>query len=98
MHARGSGAGDTEVASEAEAFQAIRRYLSYMPSSVWQAPPLAKSDDDPNRRDEELISAIPRDRRRSYDVRRILQSVFDRDSFFEIGPYYGRPLVAGLAP
>jgi len=97
IHARGSGAVDNEVASEAEAFQVIRRFLSYMPSSVWQAPPRAKTDDDPTRRDEELISAIPRDRRRSYDVRRILKSVFDRDSFFEIGYYYGRPLVAGLA-
>jgi len=97
IHARGSGAVDNEVASEVEAFQGIRRFLSYLPSSVWQAPPRARSDDDPKRRDEELISAIPRDRRRSYDVRRILQSVFDRDSFFEIGYYYGRPLVAGLA-
>src|SRR6202158_4272602 len=97
IHARGSGAVDNEVASEAEAFQAIRRFLSYMPSSVWQAPPRAKSDDDPCRRDEELISAIPRDRRRTYDVRRILHLVFDRESFFEIGYYYGRPLLAGLA-
>jgi acetyl-CoA carboxylase carboxyltransferase component len=97
IHARGSGAVDNEVASEAEAFQAIRGFLSYMPSSVWQAPPRAEPHDDPCRRDEELISAIPRDRRRSYDVRRILNSVFDRDSFFEIGYYYGRPLVAGLA-
>ena len=49
------------------------------------------------RRDDELISIIPRDRRRAYDVRRILNLVFDRDSFFEIGHYYGRPVVAGLA-
>jgi acetyl-CoA carboxylase carboxyltransferase component len=97
IHARGSGAVDNEVASEREAFQMIRQFLSYMPSSVWQSPPRAKPDDDPGRRDEELLSAIPRDRRRSYDVRRILKSVFDLDSFFEIGYYYGRPLVAGLA-
>jgi hypothetical protein len=44
-----------------------------------------------------LLSSIPRDRRRSYDVRRILGMIVDRDSFFEIGKYYGRPLVAGLA-
>jgi acetyl-CoA carboxylase carboxyltransferase component len=44
-----------------------------------------------------LISIIPRDRRRSYDVRRILRLVFDQESLFEIGHYYGRPVVAGLA-
>jgi acetyl-CoA carboxylase carboxyltransferase component len=97
IHTRGSGAVDNEAESEQEAFSMIRRFLSYMPSNVWQAPPRAESSDDPARREEELIGVIPRDRRRSYDVRRILKLVFDRDSFFEIGFYYGRPVVAGLA-
>ena len=97
VHSRGSGAVDNEVESEEEAFQTIRRFLSYLPSSVWQPPPRATPHDDSNRRDEELISIIPRERRRSYDVRRILNLIFDRDSFFEVGYYYGRPLVSGLA-
>ncbi|MBZ5601991.1 MAG: methylmalonyl-CoA carboxyltransferase [Acidobacteriia bacterium] len=97
IHARGSGAVDNEVETEAEAFAQIRKFLSYLPSSVWDIPPRAPVDDDPRRRDEELISIIPRDRRRSYDVRKILNLIADRDSFFEIGYYYGRPLVAGLA-
>ena len=97
IHSRGSGAVDYEVESEEEAFSTIRRFLSYLPSSVWQPPPRATPHDDPNRRDEELISIIPRERRRSYDVRQIMNLVFDRDSFFEIGYYYGRPLVSGLA-
>ncbi len=97
IHTRGSGAVDNEVATEEEAFAAIRRFLSYLPPSVWQTPPRVATDDDPGRREEDLISAIPRDRRRAYDVRRILNAVFDRDSFFEIGYYYGRPLATGLA-
>ena len=97
IHARGSGAVDNEVETEEEAFQTIRRFLSYLPSSVWQRPPRASPHDDSGRREEELISIIPRERRRSYDVRRILKLIFDRDSFFEIGFYYGRPLVSGLA-
>ena len=97
IHARGSGAVDNEVDGEDEAFDAIRRFLSYLPSNVWQIPPRAAPDDDPNRREEELISAIPRDRRRGYDVRRILNMIFDRESIFEIGYYYGRPLATGLA-
>jgi acetyl-CoA carboxylase carboxyltransferase component len=97
IHTRGSGAVDNEVDSEEEAFQAIRRFLSYLPSSVWQTPPRAIPADDANRREEELISIIPRDRRRAYDVRRILTMVFDQGSFFEMGFYYGRPFVTGLA-
>jgi acetyl-CoA carboxylase carboxyltransferase component len=97
IHARSSGVVDNEVANEQEAFAQIRRFLSYLPSNVWQLPPRAAADDDPQRREEELLSIVPRERRRSYDVRRILDLVLDRGSFFEIAPYYGRPLVAGLA-
>jgi len=101
IHARASGAVDNEVATEDEAFAEIRRFLSYLPSSVWQVPPRSINTDgggDPaDRSNDELISIVPRDRRRSYDVRRILQLVFDRDSFFEIGRWYGRPVAAGLA-
>ena len=97
IHARGSGAVDNEVDTEAEAFEQVRQFLSYLPSNVWQAPLRAAPADDAARRDEELLSAIPRDRRRSYDVRKILRHVVDRDSFFEIGRLYGKPLVVGLA-
>ena len=48
------------------------------------------SDDDPERRDEELISIVPRERRKVYDARKILRLVFDEGSVFEIGRYYGR--------
>lgn len=97
IHARGSGAVDNEVESEDEAFDQIRRFLSFLPSNVWQAPPRRESQDDPNRRNEELLSIIPRDRRRAYDVRRLIGMIVDIDSFFEIGRYYGQPLVIGLA-
>ncbi|MEO8028422.1 MAG: carboxyl transferase domain-containing protein [Bryobacteraceae bacterium] len=97
IHARGSGAVDNEVETEAEAFEQVKQFLSYLPSNVWQAPPRTEPRDDPARREEDLLSAIPRDRRRSYDVRKILRNVVDRDSFFEIGKLYGKPLVVGLA-
>jgi acetyl-CoA carboxylase carboxyltransferase component len=97
IHAHLSGVVDNEVSTEQEAFESIRRFLSYLPSNVYHAPPRQPSDDDPNRREEELLSAIPRDRRRSYDVRKILHHVVDRGSFFEIGVNYGQPLVTGLA-
>jgi acetyl-CoA carboxylase carboxyltransferase component len=97
IHAHGSGCVDNEVESEDEAFAQIRRFLSYLPQNVWQIPPRAKSQDDSKRREEELLSIIPRDRRRAYDVRHLLNLVLDRESFFEIGKFYGRPLVIGLA-
>jgi acetyl-CoA carboxylase carboxyltransferase component len=97
IHAHGSGVVDNEVESEAEAFAEIRQFLSYLPSNVWEAPPRAKSKDAAERREQALLSIIPRDRRRTYDVREMLDLILDRGSLFEIGHYYGRPIVTGLA-
>jgi acetyl-CoA carboxylase carboxyltransferase component len=97
IHAHGSGCVDNEVASEDDGFAEIRRFLSYLPSNVWQLPPRGAQTDAPQRREEKLLSSIPRDRRRAYDVRRVLNLVLDQDSFFELARYYGKPLVTGLA-
>jgi acetyl-CoA carboxylase carboxyltransferase component len=97
IHAHVSGAVDNEVETEAQAFEHIRRFLSYLPSSVWETPPIAASSDDPGRREEELLSIVPRDRRKVYSMRRILELVLDIDSFFEIARHFGPSLVTGLA-
>jgi acetyl-CoA carboxylase carboxyltransferase component len=97
IHARGSGAVDNEAESEDDALGQVRRFLSHLPDSVWQAPPRAEPADDPERREGGLLSIVPRERRRVYDMRRILAWVLDRDSVFEIGRRFGRPLVTALA-
>jgi acetyl-CoA carboxylase carboxyltransferase component len=91
------GGVDNVVDSEDEAFAQIRRFLSYLPQNAWQMPARATPADDPNRRDEALISLVPRNRRRGYDPRKMIAHVVDRDSFFEIAPTYGPSLVTGLA-
>ena len=54
-------------------------------------------DDDPERRDPALLDAIPRERRKVYKVRSIIEAVVDRGSFLEIGRGWGRSAVTGLA-
>jgi acetyl-CoA carboxylase carboxyltransferase component len=97
IHARESGGVDNEVASEEEAFGQIRRFLSYLPQNVWQQPARIPSGDDPRRRAPELIGIVPRNRRRAYDVRKLMTLVVDRESLFELAPLYGRSLVTALA-
>lgn len=92
-----NGVVDNLADDEVDAFRQIRQFLSYMPQNCWQQPPRATPDDDPGRRDESLLSAIPRNRRRPYKIRPILHTVFDHDSFFEIGAGWGRSVVTGLA-
>lgn len=97
IHVRQSGVVDNLAANEEEAFAIIRRFLSYLPSNVWELPPRLDPSDDPCRREEKLLSMIPRDRRRAYNVHRLIDSVVDQGSFFEIAPLYGRARVTGLA-
>jgi propionyl-CoA carboxylase beta chain len=96
IHAR-NGAIDDEVADELEAFERCRRFLSYLPSSVHQLADRGPIDDDPARREEWLIDAIPRDRRRGYKMRPVLEAIVDRGSVFEIGQSYGRSVITALA-
>jgi acetyl-CoA carboxylase carboxyltransferase component len=97
IHARGSGAVDNEADSEDDALAQIRRFLSYLPTSVYERPPRGAASDDPQRREDALLSIVPRDRRKTYDARKILALVFDPGSLFEIGRFFGRPLVTALA-
>jgi acetyl-CoA carboxylase carboxyltransferase component len=96
IHTR-NGAVDDEAASEDEAFERTRRFLSYLPSSVHELAARAPCDDDPQRSEPWLIEAVPRDPRKVYNMRRIIGALADRDSFFEMGKLWGRPIITGFA-
>ena len=96
IHTR-NGAIDDEARSEAEAFDMAKRFLSYLPSSVDELPPLTTSSDDPHRSDENLLDIVPKDPRKVYKMHTILESVCDEGSFFEIGRKWGRSIITGLA-
>ncbi|HJM74771.1 MAG TPA: carboxyl transferase domain-containing protein, partial [Dehalococcoidia bacterium] len=97
IHVHGSGAVDNEAEDEADAFRQITRFLSYLPDNVWKLPPIEPSDDPVDRREEELLSLVPRDRRRPHDVRQMLTAILDRDSIFEMRRSFGPGLVTCFA-
>ncbi len=92
-----NGAIDDAVDTEEEAFFRARQFLYYLPSNVWELPPTVDSDDPVDRREERLISVVPRNPRGAYDMRSILHDVFDLDSFFEMGCNWGQSIITGLA-
>jgi acetyl-CoA carboxylase carboxyltransferase component len=92
-----AGAVDEAVDSEDEAFACARRFLSYLPSSVYELPPRGPRVDDPGRREAALAGIVPRDVRKPYRMRDIVEAVVDRGSFFEMGRLYGRSVITGLA-
>jgi len=95
IHCR-NGSVDNLAESEAEAAAMTRRFLSYLPTSVWEAPPLAASSDPADRREDELFTLVPRKRTTTFDMRRAIRLMADRDSFFEIGPLWGTDQITGF--
>ncbi|HEY0418157.1 MAG TPA: carboxyl transferase domain-containing protein [Acetobacteraceae bacterium] len=93
---RKSGAVDVIVGSEQEAFDQVRRFLSYLPSNVHQAPPVQFCQDPVERREEKLLAAVPKNRRQPVRIRPVMQAVFDTGSVFELARY-GGPIVTALA-
>ena len=76
----------------------IRRYLSYFPSSAWSYPPALPADEAAAPRPTpELLDIISRDNRRVYDMRGVLDVVFDEPDWFEVQPRFGRAIICALA-
>ena len=96
IHVHESGVVDNLAEDEDDAFDIIRKFLSYLPPNVWEMPPRAEPTDDVDRREEALISLIPRENNRPYNPHKILEYVLDRDSFFEIAPLFARNRITGL--
>ncbi|MBN1614269.1 MAG: hypothetical protein JW950_07365 [Deltaproteobacteria bacterium] len=97
VHCEIAGGADNPAEDDREALLTLKRYLSYMPTNAYQYPPSIKPEDDPDRRDEELLSILPESYKRPYDMKKIIHSVVDRDSFFEIKPLFAPMMITGLA-
>lgn len=92
-----AGTIDNRAKSEEDCFAEIKRFLSYMPSNVWELPPVVETSDPADRRDEELLTIVPKDRRRPYNMKKLVGHIVDKGSFFEIQPTFGEALITGFA-
>jgi methylmalonyl-CoA decarboxylase subunit alpha len=92
-----SGLVHNEGADDAATLDLVRRYLSYFPSSAWSYPPDRDGGDREARLVPEIVEIVPRNGRQLYDMREVLEVVFDRDSCFEIQPKFGKTVLCVLA-
>jgi acetyl-CoA carboxylase carboxyltransferase component len=92
-----SGLIHNEGADDGAALDLVRRYLTYFPSSAWSYPPDFAGGDTGARLVPEIVEIVPRNGRQLYDMRDVLELVFDRESCFEIQPKFGRTVLCTLA-
>lgn len=97
VHCVISGVADNPAEDDRDAILVTKRYLSYLPNNAWEYPPSIPPDDDPERKDDELLEILPSNPRQTYDMKRIINCIVDRGSFFEIKPLYAQMMITGLA-
>jgi acetyl-CoA carboxylase carboxyltransferase component len=97
VHARKSGVADLEVASDEDCIQAIKDYLSYMPSHCEEPPPVRVTADPIERADEELLEVLPESNRKPYDMYDLIRHVVDDGQWFDIKPQFAKTIITCLA-
>ena len=91
------GIADLAADDDEQALALARRYLSYLPSNAQLPAPVVASGDPAGRRDPSLLTVIPSNRRRAYDVRKVIAAIADAGSVCPIKPDYARNLVTTFA-
>ena len=96
VHARLTGQIDLGVETDDEAYAAIRRWLSYLPSNIGEAAPRTEPT-GPIESDPELPAMVPASRTRAYDMRQVVARICDPGSVFELQPQFAQSVTSGLA-
>src|SRR3712207_3725635 len=97
VHCRRSGVGDLEVDSDEACVQAIKDYLSYMPSHCEQRPPVRPASDPVDRMDDELLDVLPESNRKPYDMYDVIRRVADDGRWFDMKGQWARTIITCFA-
>jgi acetyl-CoA carboxylase carboxyltransferase component len=95
MHTGVSGCGHFLVASDAEAIDLAKRYLSYMPSNWRERPPAAPPVEPAA--GSRVSEIVPEDEKTPFDVEDLIAAICDAESFCEVHARWARELVVGYA-
>jgi propionyl-CoA carboxylase beta chain len=95
-HASKSGVAHFAVGGEEATMQEVRRLLGFLPSNNAEDPPFAGISDDPDRADEDLLSIVPAEPNRPYDVREVIDRLIDDGDFMEVHELFATNMVVGF--
>jgi propionyl-CoA carboxylase beta subunit len=93
MHTGVSGVGHVLVKTDEDGIDAARRYLGYFPSHWEWMPPFAKPAEPAS--DTPIRDIVPADENKPFDMKLLLDSLLDADSFFEVHARWARELIVG---
>ena len=97
LHTEVTGLIDMAVDTDEEAIDAMKRFLSYLPSNHNEAPPAHPIPAGSGGAMENILDLVPTSRTQVYDMRKLVAAIADKDSVLELKPRFGKVLVTALA-
>ncbi|MEW6529737.1 MAG: carboxyl transferase domain-containing protein [Thermodesulfobacteriota bacterium] len=98
IHAEITGQVDRTAEDEEDCFRIVREFLSYMPSNAQELPPVVPPrGEDQEARQEKLLSIVPDESRRGYDMTRVIKTIVDDEQIFLLKPDFDRSVITCLA-
>ena len=97
VHAEITGFADQVVDSDEQALDAIKTFLSYLPSNCNEPPPLYPVAAGSGSKVADILSILPASRTQVYDMRKVLQCIVDEASYFELKARFGKAAITALA-
>ena len=97
IHSQLSGICDLSAGNDREALELIRRLLTYLPQNNQEEPPILDTGDSTDRYLPELLKILPAEPKSAYDIKALIELVFDRGSFLELKSDFAPNLVIGFA-
>jgi propionyl-CoA carboxylase beta chain len=91
-----NGIADLAVDTEEECLRAVGKFLSYLPSNAELPPPIVNPEAPAGGDCEDLLDIVPADGRKTYDVRKVIEIIADKDSVFELKPGYARNAITAF--
>jgi len=92
-----SGLADMAVDTDVQALDAIKQFLSYLPSHNMEPPPEVPVPPGSDEACQHIFDILPESRNKVYDVRKIIAAVADKGSPFELKERYGKSVATVLA-
>ena len=97
VHSEVSGLVDQVVDTDEEAIDAIKQFLSYLPSHHKEAPPVHPVPPGSDEAIKDVMKLVPEASNQVYDMRKVIASIVDKGSMFEMKARFGKTLVTALA-
>ena len=97
MHSQITGIADRVVDTDHEAISLMQSFLSYLPSNNNEIPPQKKVTEDSLKKIDEILSVIPENPKRTYDMREVINLIADEDTAFPMKHDFAKSAVTELA-